>query len=122
MIPLARSESRNIPAPPTSSRVMLRCIGETASYRPAEGIEVADGRGCQSLHRAGGNRVDADLLGAEVVGQVLDRGVEGGLANAHHVVAGDDPLAAEVGQGEDRAARRSSTWPRAARRWPASRR
>ena len=48
--------------------------------------------------------VDPDLLGPEVVRQVLDGGVERGLADAHHVVARDDPLAAEVGQGGDRAA------------------
>ncbi len=41
------------------------------------------------------------FCGPEVVRQVLDGGVECGLADAHHVVAGDDPLAAEVGQGGD---------------------
>ncbi len=54
----------------------------------------------------GRDGVDADLLLAEIPGEVLDGGVERRLRDAHHVVVRHRALAAEVGHRHDRAAAR----------------
>ena len=45
--------------------------------------------------------IDANPGRPEVVGHVLHTRIEGRLADAHDVVAGDDLLAAEVGEGQN---------------------
>ena len=59
-------------------------------------VEVRNARGTERPHRAGADGVDADLLPAEVPGQVADAVLQGRLADAHHVVARHDLLAAVV--------------------------
>ena len=50
----------------------------------------------ERFQRAGGDRVDADFLVAQVERQVARGRFQGGLGDAHDVVAGDDLFAAEV--------------------------
>ena len=52
----------------------------------------------------GADRVDADVLGAEIGREIAHRRVERGLGDAHHVVAGDRALTAEIGHRDDRTA------------------
>ena len=60
--------------------------------------------GAQGAHRPGADAVDANLLPAEVPGEVAHAVFQGRLANAHHVIARDDLFAAVVADRDDRAA------------------
>ena len=53
------------------------------------------------IHRAGAEGVHPHAARPQVVGHVAHHAVEGSLADAHHVVAGDHALAAVVGQREN---------------------
>ena len=68
--------------------------------------EVAYARGRQRLDRTRGNRVHADLLLAQVGGEIAHGRLERRLGDAHHVVMGHPFLGAVVGKGEQRAAAR----------------
>src|SRR5208282_2041985 len=67
-----------------------------------------------SFHGPGGNRVDTDLLRAEVAGEVTDRCFEGGFGNSHDVVIRHDSLRSQIRQRENRAAG-SHKWRRRSR-------
>ena len=62
---------------------------------------TANGSSGQRLHRSGRDGVDANPLGAEVIGEITRRGFERGLCHAHHVVVRHDPLRALIGQGQE---------------------
>ena len=66
--------------------------------------EAGDRARRERAHRAGGDRVDADVLLAEVPGEVAHGRVERRLRDAHHVVVRHRALAAEVRHRHDRAA------------------
>src|SRR5439155_1164218 len=66
--------------------------------------EACDRAGRQRPHRPGRDGVDADVLLPQVPREVLHRGVERGLCDAHHVVVRYRALAAEVRHRQDRAA------------------
>src|SRR5438094_2651875 len=66
--------------------------------------EACDRAGGQRPDRPGRDGVDADVLLAQVPREVLHRGVERGLGDAHHVVVRHRALAAEVRHRQDRAA------------------
>ena len=66
--------------------------------------EAGDRARGERSHRAGRDRVDADVLLAEVPGQVANGRVQRRLGDAHHVVVRHGALAAEVGHGHDRPA------------------
>jgi hypothetical protein len=71
----------------------------------AEGLaRAADRRAGQRLHRPGGDRVDADPVGAQVVRQIAHRRFQCRLGHAHHVVIGRHAVGALIGQRQDRAA------------------
>jgi hypothetical protein len=65
--------------------------------------EAGDGARGERADRARGDRVDADVLEAEIPGEVAHGRVERRLGDAHHVVVRHRPLPAEVGHGQDRA-------------------
>ena len=65
----------------------------------AQLVEARYARGTERAQRAGAEAVDADIPSAEIPGQIADAVFEGRLADAHHVVAGHDLLAAEVAYG-----------------------
>ncbi len=83
---------------------MWRWSGERSSTIASIVGKPAIERAASVLHRAGRDGVDADVLLAEVPGEVADARVESRLGDAHHVVVRDCALAAEVGHGHDRAA------------------
>src|SRR5690606_20436573 len=58
--------------------------------------EVRDTGGRQGLDWAGGNRVDAGALRAEVQREIAHRRLEAGLGHAHHVVVLQRALGAQV--------------------------
>src|SRR5947199_24458 len=58
--------------------------------------ETGDRPRGERAHRAGRDRVDAYVLLAQIPGEVLDRRVQGGLRDAHHVVVRHRALAAEI--------------------------
>ena len=63
----------------------------------AQPVEALDAGRAESANRPGTDRVDADLLlAAEVPGQIADALLQGRFADAHHVVAGHDLLAADI--------------------------
>ena len=102
----APSPSRYSAAAPTSSASTWRCSGERSST-----IDSIVGK--PAIERAASVRtgpaeigVDADVLLAEIPGEVLDRRVERRLGNAHDVVVRHGALAAEVRHRDDRAAAR----------------
>ncbi len=66
--------------------------------------KVADAASGESLDGASGDGVDADVLRAEIRGEVADDGLEGSFRRAHDVVVREDLVGAIVGEGEDRAA------------------
>src|SRR5271165_3448611 len=66
--------------------------------------QAADATRSQGLHRSGGDGVDANVVLAEIVGEVADAGFQRGLGHSHHVVLGDNFLGAVVGQGDNAAA------------------
>ena len=63
---------------------------------------MPDGR--QRLDRARRDGVDADLLGAEIGGEIANRHLQRRLGDAHDVVVRNPFLAAVVGQRQQRAA------------------
>ena len=72
---------------------------------PLEDIaEIADARGGQGLHRAGRQRVDADVLLAQVHRQIAHAGLQRRLGHAHDVVMRHHALGAVIGQRQQRAA------------------
>src|ERR1035437_1711262 len=66
--------------------------------------EIADAARGESLDRAGGNGVDANVAGAEVPGEIADRGFESGLGHGHDVVVGDDLFGGIEAERKDAAA------------------
>ena len=74
-------------------------------FVPAEDVaEVADaGRG-QRLDRAGRDGVDADVLDAEIGGEIAHGRFERRLGDAHDVVMRHPLLGAVIGQRQHRAA------------------
>src|ERR1035441_7274054 len=66
-------------------------------------VEAANAPRGQRVHRAGADAVDADLLRAEIVGEIARAGFEGGLGHTHHVVMGYDFLRAVVAHADDAA-------------------
>ena len=66
--------------------------------------EAADAGGRQRLHRPGGDRVDANVLGTEIRGEIAHRRFERGLRDAHHVVVREHAIAAEERQRQHAAA------------------
>src|SRR5690606_11990199 len=66
--------------------------------------EIADPGGGERLDRPGRYGVDADLLAAEVDGEIAHRRLERRLGHAHDVVVRHDPLGAVIGEGEEAAA------------------
>src|ERR1035437_32054 len=66
--------------------------------------EIADAARGESLDRAGGNGVDANVPGAEVPGEIADRGFESGLGHGHDVVVGDDLFGGIEAERKDAAA------------------
>ena len=68
--------------------------------------EVADAGRRQRLDRPGRDRVDADVLAAEIGGEIAHRGFERRLGDAHHVVVRHPFLGAVIGEREQRAALR----------------
>ena len=101
---LERSLARNRAAPPTSSWSTLRCSGARSAWDLQHVAEVADAAGGEGLDGAGGDGVDADVFGAEVPGEIADRGFEAGLGHGHHVVVGDNFFSGVVAEGHDAAA------------------
>ena len=73
----------------------------------------------QRLDRPGRDAVDADALGAEAGREVAHAGLERRLGQAHRVVVGNAAQRPQIGQGEERRARRAAAapppWP-----WPGS--
>ena len=59
----------------------------------------------QRADRAGGDRVDANVVGTEVGGEIAHARLERRLGDAHHVVVRHDPRRAAEGQRQHRAAR-----------------
>ncbi len=64
----------------------------------------AHGRARKGPHRPRRQRVDPDALGPQVVGEIAHRRLQRRLGDAHDVVVRHDPLRAEIGHGDDRAA------------------
>ena len=59
-----------------------------------------------SSQRADGTRrnpIHSDIVGTQIAGEIADASFQGGLSDTHDIVAGDRPLAAEIGQCQDRA-------------------
>src|SRR6185437_8335018 len=67
------------------------------------GPGVADGRAGQRAHRAGGNRVHADAVAAEIGSQIAHARFERGLGDAHDVVVRRDAAGAEIRYRDQRA-------------------
>src|SRR5207247_8528725 len=59
-------------------------------------VEVPEAGGRARLHRTGRDRVNADVLGPQLVGEVAARGLERRLHRAHHVVVRHDLLRAVI--------------------------
>ena len=66
--------------------------------------EVADAGGRQRLDRPRRNRVDADILLAEIGGEIAHARLQRRLRHAHHVIMRHPFLGAVIGQRQDRAA------------------
>src|SRR6266852_6108710 len=64
-------------------------------------VEIADPRGGQRPDRTGRDRVDPDVVAAEIDGEILDARLERRLGHSHHVVVRHDPLGPSRGQGEE---------------------
>ncbi len=84
---------------------------------PAEDVaEVADAGRRQRLDRPGRDGVDADVLAAEVGGEIAHRRFQRRLGDAHDVVVRHPFLGAVIGERQQRAAVAASASRRAARR------
>src|SRR6185312_4770768 len=66
--------------------------------------EGADAAGGQRLNRAGGDSVDANVLGAEVPGEIANRSFERCFGRRHHVVMGYNFFRGEISESDDASA------------------
>ena len=66
--------------------------------------ESANAGGGERLDRSGGDSINANILFAEVSGEVSHARLESGLSDTHHVIVGDGFLCAVVREGDNRAA------------------
>src|SRR5712691_2470808 len=66
--------------------------------------ETGDAARGQRFDGTGGDGVDANILGAEIVGEIAHRGFQRGFGYAHDVVARDNFFRSVVGEGDDAAA------------------
>ena len=57
--------------------------------------------GGKRFNRPSGDSIDSDVAGSEIMGQVPDGGLKGGLGDAHDVIVRHDPFSPEIGQGHD---------------------
>ena len=74
-------------------------------FVPAQDVaEVADAGGGQRLDRSRRDGVDADILHAEIGGEIAHRRFKRGLGDAHHVVMRHPFLGAVIGQRQHGAA------------------
>ncbi len=67
-------------------------------------MEVADAPGGERPDRTGGNRVDADIVAAEIDGEIPHAGFERRLCDAHYVIIRHHPLGAGIGERQQAAA------------------
>ena len=71
---------------------------------PECGAGTADGSACKCFHRAGRDGIDADALGAKIIGEVAHGGFECGFGNAHDVVIRRHTVGAGIGERQQGAA------------------
>ena len=88
--------------PRSSSTLRRSGVRSRYTSRMLEKSLMPDGR--ERLDRPRRNRVDADVVRPEIARQVAHRRFERRLGDAHHVVVGEDALAAEIGQRQHAAA------------------
>src|SRR5882724_12934099 len=80
-----------------------------AAQRSAFGValehvaEAGDAAGGERFERAGGNGVDANILGAEIAGEITNAGLERSFGDAHDVIFWNDFFRAKVAQRDDSA-------------------
>src|SRR5882757_7153459 len=80
-----------------------------AAQRSAFGVafqhfaKAGDSPGSEGFNRAGGNGVDANILGAEIAGEITNAGLERGFRDANDVIFWNDFFRAKVAQRDDSA-------------------
>ena len=104
MIPRARSDSRKSAVSPTSVRRHGAAQRRVELVPLQDVAEIADAGGRERLDRAGRDRVDADVLLAQVLGEIAHARFERRLGHAHDVVVRHHLFRAVIGQRQQAAA------------------
>ena len=74
-----------------------RALGDMMQH----GFEIGDPRSRERTNRPGGNRVDPDALGPEIMCQLANARLQSRLRHTHHVVIRNDLLRSHVSERDD---------------------